>query len=244
MSTFYTTSQEVQQIIKGLSLTKTLYVSSIIIGEPYIGKKSLIRHLFPTVPMVSAANPKETERLLEENEELIITDFERYPNPNGLSFDGKRIIATANYITNQQTIDMLFAFIYTMPPLKERPEDTNYLKKRFFDEACRLLMLENENDNLSDISIDLSQNIKSLRRSIYYTLISQTMDASAIESAIYHYMKKHLEGNNGYRNHIGLFERPLIKAGLEKFGSQLKLSEVLGINRNTLRKKIHEHGID
>ncbi|TNF45412.1 MAG: Fis family transcriptional regulator, partial [Epsilonproteobacteria bacterium] len=46
------------------------------------------------------------------------------------------------------------------------------------------------------------------------------------------------------REHLGLYEKPLIEAGLKKFGSQLQLSQVLGINRNTLRKKIHEHNID
>jgi len=44
--------------------------------------------------------------------------------------------------------------------------------------------------------------------------------------------------------HIKIFEKPLIEAGLKKYGSQFKLSNALGINRNTLRKKIHEHDID
>ena len=64
------------------------------------------------------------------------------------------------------------------------------------------------------------------------------------ERILYHYLLKHLDGNDGYREHLGLYEKPLIEAGLKKFGSQLQLSQILGINRNTLRKKIHEHNID
>ncbi|HIP61765.1 MAG TPA: Fis family transcriptional regulator, partial [Sulfurovum sp.] len=58
------------------------------------------------------------------------------------------------------------------------------------------------------------------------------------------YLSKHIDGNNAYRDYLGIYERPLIRAGLKKFKSQLKLSSILGLNRNTLRKKIHEHNID
>ncbi|HIC42959.1 MAG TPA: Fis family transcriptional regulator, partial [Sulfurimonas sp.] len=50
-----------------------------------------------------------------------------------------------------------------------------------------------------------------------------------------------LGGNNDYRNFLYLFEAPLIKAGLEKFKTQLQLADKLGLNRNTLRKKIAEN---
>jgi two-component system nitrogen regulation response regulator GlnG len=40
-------------------------------------------------------------------------------------------------------------------------------------------------------------------------------------------------------------ERPLIRFVLEKTkGNQVRAADILGINRNTLRKKIHELGID
>jgi DNA-binding protein Fis len=40
---------------------------------------------------------------------------------------------------------------------------------------------------------------------------------------------------------LHLYEVPLIRAGIKKFKSQLQLSDKLGLNRNTLRKKITEH---
>lgn len=243
MEHFFTNSTEVQHIIKGFNLTKTLFVSSIIIGDPHIGKKSLAKYLFPNTLIVSGDNQEEVENALEEEDELIITDFEKLSNQESLNLDNKRIIATANYIGNKQIIDNLFAFIYTMPTLKERPEDTNFIKNIFIKEAKKNLLLENINISTDDIPINLSDNSKTLKKSIYTYLMSHSMDEKDIQESIYNYILKKLEGNNGYKEYLSLYEKPLIEAGLRKFGSQLQLSQILGINRNTLRKKIHEHNI-
>ena len=48
-----------------------------------------------------------------------------------------------------------------------------------------------------------------------------------------------------HRRVIELVERPLIEVVLERTGgNQLRAAEVLGINRNTLRKRITDLGID
>ena len=244
MEQFFTNSEQVQNIIKGFNLTKTLFVSSIIIGEANIGKKSLARYLFPEAPLVSGENQEEVEKLLREVDELIITDFEKLSNQESLNLDNKRIIATANYMGNQQTIDNLFAFIYTLPSLKERPDDTNYIRDMFIKEAKSTLMLKENNFSISDIPINLSDNSKTLKKTIYTYLMKHTMNEHDIQEAIYSYILQNLDGNNEYKEHLELYEKPLIEAGLKKYGSQLQLSQVLGINRNTLRKKIHEHRID
>ena len=241
---FFSTSEPIKQIVTSLQLTRSLYVSSIVIGEPYIGKKSLIKQIFPDIPMISAKEPNEVERLLQESDEIIITDFEHFPNPKSLQFEHKRILATANRIANQELIDELFAFIYTMPPLRERPDDIRHLQTRYVQEACQVFDVDATGIDPKSIVLDLSQNTRSLRRSVYFGIAAQAMPTELIEAAIYHHAMRRLEGNNGYKEHIGLFERPLIKAGLDKYGSQLKLADVLGINRNTLRKKIREHDID
>ena len=244
MEQFFTNSEQIQNIIKGFNLTKTLFVSSIIIGEPNIGKKSLARSLFPEAPLVSGTNQEDVERALQNFDELIITDFEKLSNQESLELDNKRIIATANYVGNKQTIDNLFAFIYSMPSLKERPEDVVYIRDLFIKEAQSNLMLEDKTFTGEEIQLNLSDNSKTLKKSIYEHLMNHSMDAHSIEQAVYHYLLNHLEGNNAYKDHLGLYEKPLIEAGLKKYGSQLQLSQVLGINRNTLRKKIHEHNID
>ena len=244
MEQFFTNSEQVQNIIKGFNLTKTLFVSSIIIGEPNIGKKSLAHYLFPKAPLVSGKNQGEVEKLLQEVDELIITDFEKLSNQESLNLDNKRIIATANYMGNQQTIDNLFAFIYTLPSLKERPDDTDYIRDIFIKEAESTLMLKENNFSIADIPINLSDNSKTLKKTIYTYLMKHSMNDKDIQEAVYNYILQNLSGNNEYKEHLGLYEKPLIEAGLKKFGSQLQLSQILGINRNTLRKKIHENDIN
>jgi len=244
MEQFFTESEQIQNIIKGFNLTKTLFVSSIIIGEANIGKKSLARHLFPHAHLVSGENQTEVERALEAHDELIISDFEKLDNQEVLQFDNKRIIATANFVGNFTTIDTLFAFIYTMPSLKERRGDTHYMKKHFIQQAKHDLLLEEKVFDIDKIPVDLTHNSKSLKKSIYEYMVMHSMNQNSIESAIYHYIMEHIGGNNAYKEYLELYERPLIQAGLKKYGSQLQLSQVLGINRNTLRKKIHEHAID
>lgn len=244
METFFTTSDKIQYIIKSFNLTKTLFVSSIIIGEAHTGKKSLARYLFPNAPLVSGENQEEVKTALENYDELIIANFEKLSNQSSLDFSNKRIIATANYVGNQELIDDLFAFIYTMPSLQERPEDINYIKGLFLKEALSTLMIEPNTIETDEIPLNLTMNTKSLKKSIFTYLIQHSMDERDIKAVLYHYLQKHLDGNDGYREHLGLYEIPLIEAGLKKFGSQLQLSQVLGINRNTLRKKIHEHHID
>ena len=64
MEQFFTKSEHVQSIIKGFNLTKTLFVSSIIIGEANIGKKLLAQYLFPKAPVVSGADQKAVEEAL------------------------------------------------------------------------------------------------------------------------------------------------------------------------------------
>ena len=52
---------------------------------------------------------------------------------------------------------------------------------------------------------------------------------------------KHLNNGNLYDTIINLAEEPLIRMVLDETkGNQVKASEILGLNRNTLRKKIKD----
>ena len=240
---FIAESSKVQNIIKGFNLTKSLLVSSILTGDAYTGKKTLIRYLFPAIPFADGADQKNIEQQLENHQELVIFNFEKLSNIESLDFENKQIIAISNYIGNEKTIDSLFAFIYHMPPLKERSEDIEMLVKLFKKEIKSNLMMSDD-FKIDPKELDLSENIHSLRRSLYRQAFIHSCNSHDIESILYRYLYDNMEGNNDYKEYLPLYEKPLIEAGLKKFGSQLKLSEILGINRNTLRKKIYEHGID
>jgi len=243
MEVFYSSDSTIQHIIKSFNLTQTLFVSSIIIGEAHTGKKTLARHLFPHAVLVSGKEQKEVELALESYEELIISDFEKLTNPSKLNFDNKRIIATANYRGNASLIDDLFAFIYNFPSLIERPEDVDYLAQKFITQAQKTLMIAIEPLDLESIPYDLKNNSKSLKKSIYQHLVKQSLDKDDIYTLMHDYLYKNMQGNNNYKEHLGLYEKPLINAGLKKYTSQVKLAEALGINRNTLRKKVQEQDI-
>ena len=235
-------SKVTRQIRQGLQMTRSLYVSSILIGPPATGKKTLVRSLFPKTPMIDGRDKAALTKALEMENELIITSFEAIAGTEDLDFQNKRIIALADKEPNRQTIDD-FAFIYRMPPLKERPEDLKAYVELFLAEA-RKIFPASEALTLNPAQLDLSDNLRSLRSSVYREVLTQTMDARDIETALFHFFVRTLEGNNAYRENLGILERPLLKAGLQRYGSQLKLSEILGINRNTLRKKLHEYRID
>jgi len=239
---FLSNSPKIDNIVKGFTLTKSLFVSSLLIGEPYTGKKTLIKSLFPDALYIDATHQDELLLALEKHEEIVIYNFEKLLNFEELNFENHRIIAIANHIENSIKIEKKFAFIYHMPTIEER-EDFQAILEHFKDKIQDELMITQES-HLEVEQLDLSQNIKSLRASIYRQLVNQHLSQSDIESILYRYLLKHLHGNNAYRDNISLFERPLIQAGLALHKSQLKLSSVLGLNRNTLRKKIHEHGLD
>ena len=240
---FITKSTQVQKIIKGFNLTKSLLVSSIIIGEAYTGKKTLIKYLFPNATIVDGVDQKKVEEFLANSDELVIFNFEKLTNIENLNFDNKRIIAVANYISNERVIDNIFAFIYKMPSLRERVEDIELLTKHFSREVEKNLVLEN-NLNIDLNKLNISSNSQSLRKSIYQEAFIQSCNSRDIEDILYYYLYKNMEGNSDYKKYLGLYEKPLIKAGIKKYHSQLKLSDILGINRNTLRKKIYEHSLD
>ncbi len=238
MQTYPTQSEAVQQIIKSLTLTRTLHVSSIIIGEPWSGRRSLVRHLFPDLPMVDGRDQEAVETLLDHTHALIIEHYEKLPNAEQLDFADKHIIAIADYAGNARALDETFAFIYRMPPLRDRPEDIRLYADLYRKEAAETLMLDAE-ISLPGSALDIHQNLRSLRASIYREMLLQNSDRDTLERGLYRYFFNRLPREADYHHHLGLFEKPLLEAGLHVFGSQLRLAEALGINRNTLRKKIH-----
>jgi len=236
-------SEQVRQIAKGLQLTQSLYVSTLLVGPPATGKRTLVETLFPDLPRISGRDPDGLQTALSMENELVITEFDALEDPEAFDFQNKRVIAIADREINPRVTDEKFAFIYRMPPLKERPEDIRAFTEHFLTQAREIFSVDYPIE-LESSCLDLSRNLHSLRASVYREVLLRTLEPSEIESSLYHLFLRTLEGNNAYRENLGILERPMLRAGLERYRSQLKLSEVLGINRNTLRKKLHEYRID
>ena len=239
METYKTQNDAIRKIIKNFHLTRTLYIASILIGEPFTGKRTLVRTLFPDLPRVDGRDQEAVEALLEQSDALVIEHYEKLPNADRLNFDGKHIIATADYAGNTRTLDETFAFLYLMPPLRERPEDID-LYTRLYEEEARQTLQVAAPTACNRRHLDLRENLRSLRASVYREVLFQSHDSQTLERGLYHYFHHTFDVEADYHRLLGIFEKPLLEAGLEKYGSQLRLAEALGINRNTLRKKIHE----
>ena len=244
MNSFITDNKVLKNIINNINTTRDLYLSSLIVGEAHIGKSRLAKYLFPNATVLDASID-DIKIAIKDLDEVIILNFHKVKNIDMLDMDNKRVIALTNYIGNINIINDKFAFIYYMPSLKNREEDIKLLSQIFIKEAKENLMIEDEVD-IDYKEADISDNIKSLKKYIYQEVLLLSMNEDDIMSSIYNFLYKNYKDDDSdiYKKFLPLYEKPLIQSGLAKYGSQLQLSQKLGINRNTLRKKINEHKIN
>ncbi len=160
-----------------------------------------------------------------------------------------------------------------LPPLRERREDIpllvdHFLAKYAADLGERAIAPE-ALDRL--VGYDWPGNVRELENVIQRAMVMTTagvilpehlpigpVSASAtvasdatLEEVIQKRLAECVRGLRGrssanlYNLIVGLVEKPLLRAVLrETGGNQVKAASLLGINRNTLRKKLTEHGID
>ncbi len=244
VTSFITESSASNQAKKTASLLKTLSVNALIMGESGVGKRTLASFILPDTSIVDASNFDELLVALESSKELIIINIDNSPNLSRLVQMIKekqvRVIATAKQSFENELIDDLFSVKFDIPPLREREEDVSFLVEKFAKEAAELFG-GNESFNTQNFKADLSRNADSLRRQVMINYLLQDIQDSELMEIIENYLYDKLGSNSDYRNFLYLYEVPLIRAGLKKFKSQLQLSDKLGLNRNTLRKKISEN---
>lgn len=234
------------EALKTANLLKGLPVNAFIFGQSGTGKKSLAKYILPNAPIVDARHYDELEDTLSSNKTIIISNFDKIPNfDNFKRLVDKyevRIIALANAIFNSDVIDRFFGIKVYLPPLSERKEDVKALAEYFLDEAFRVFNIDKKTKiNIDTSRIALDQNAHSIRRHVYMKVQFQSIDEIELMDLTEGFLKEKMGGNSDYRNFLYLYEAPLINAGLEKFKTQLQLSDKLGLNRNTLRKKIAEN---
>jgi len=244
VTNFVTASEASYQAFKTATLLKTLSVNALIMGEVGVGKKSLASFILPDASVVDASNFDELLVTLESCSEIIISNIDTSPNIERLIQTIKnnsiRVVATSRQSFSNEFIDDLFSVKFDIPPLSERMEDVEELVQTFAKEASELFG-GSQNLELDNFQPNLTLNSKSLKRQVMINYLLQDIKDNELMEIIENYLYNKMGSNSDYRNFLYLYEVPLIKAGLSRFKSQLQLSDKLGLNRNTLRKKISDN---
>jgi hypothetical protein len=238
---FISKCKKVNTIIDALNLTKGLLVSSLIVGEAYSGRLSMIRFLYPNWQYVDGLNTKEVSKMLKLYNKLIIFNFDKLDTSDIFLndyFNNVCIIAIANYKNISKTpknIKKYFAFIYEMPPLSARNEDSKYFKNKFVDKITK------EIKDTNNINNSNGDNLKQLELLVYKQIILKNLSLDELKETISCYFNKNLgvENSTTYKEYMHFYENILLKAGLKKFGSKMKLSQALKLTRNTIRAKLN-----
>lgn len=246
-SPFIAKSPGALEALKSATLLKSLRLNTLITGQSGTGKKTLAHYIFPHATIINAHNFTDLIELVKENEDLIITDFEKLANPEMfkeiLDESTTKIVAISKMTLPEHLYNQFFTLSIEIPPLSERQEDIAPICEKFREEFVDILG-ESDAGLCVANSLDIKDNAHSLKRSILIQSLFKSLTKDEIEGVLEDYLFQNLDGDNAYRDNLPLFDVPLINAGLKKYKSQLKLSEVLGLNRNTLRKKISQNSKD
>ena len=126
-----------------------------------------------------------------------------------------------------------------LDPLNRRPLDTEEFIEHFKKEVQRELKIENEPENLS---IDLSENLNSLKRSIYSSYICQIRTKDEVIKCLENYFERYYNSEeSNYNEELKLFDKAIIGALKKRYKSKVQIAKHLKINRATLSKKMEEN---
>lgn len=244
VANFLGTSRASAEAFKTANLLKTLTVNALIYGKNGTGKLTLARYILPNAPILSTDNFDELLEAINSNSEIIITHVEDAPNLKRLVdtivVSDSRVIVTCNDSVQNELLQDNFSVRIHIPPLCERLEDVKPLLELFMQEANNIFGDEKP-FVMPTYELDLSQNAVSLRKQLFLHYQFSNISESDLIAIMEQYLNDKLGSKNDYRKYLHLYEVPLIRVGLKQFKSQLQLSDKLGLNRNTLRKKIAEN---
>ena len=159
----------------------------------------------------------------------------------------------------------------TLPPLRERRDDVPALahhflqlaaaeglpRRRFTDDAAALLARQPWRGNVRELRNFVFRVALLAREDLVSAAAIEPLleaardeqggaDGATLESAVGSWLREHdVAPGAVYDAALAAFERPLFEAVLRKTGgNQLRAAQQLGINRNTLRKRLTELEID
>ncbi len=231
-----------QEVKKLISLVRGISVNTIIMGDEGVGKSLSAKLIVPNAIAVSGRKPEDVIKALKNFDEVIIEDFDKLPNADSLHTSGKKIVATSRKKIKDSTLDKLFGIKIDIEPLSKRPEDISPLVEYFIEKAQKELELYEELD-AQTVARDISKNCHTLKRSAYQALLCSSLDEEQLTSVMENYFFTRLDdADDNYKRFLDIFDSAIINANHKMFKSQLMMSYKMGINRNTLRKKILQLG--
>lgn len=245
MPSFIAHAPTSKEILNSATLLQTLGVNALICGGSGTGKKTLASYILQQDKIYDA---KQLQHDIMDNavalnsQEIIIDKIENITNIElflkWANSNEVRVIATTLKEDLNNKLKEFFSITLFIPNLDQRKEDIKPLANKFSNEAMQVLGASKKPEKLI---INTSENAISLRKSIYFSYLFETIGENEIMMLLEKFMYENMEGENAYRDLVYLFEAPLLKASQKKYKSQLQMSKHLGLNRITLRKKIELH---
>jgi len=213
-----------KKIHKLALMLRDMDINVYIYGDIGVGKSHLARFISPNAKLYN-------NKLNDTENEVIVENIQ-----NDFDFKFKRIIATG-YTPLYGDLKDKFTMEIELKPLNERKEDIKDFISLFSNQAKEDLKIDKTIDN---IELDLSQNLHSLKRSIYKKLLCDDFDKNDIITILKEFFDKNYTENDSYNSMLKIFDQALIEVLLKKHKSKLQVAKHLKINRHTLTKKVNE----
>ncbi len=244
---FIAQSAVLKEAYNSAMILQNLKVHALIYGQSGVGKKTLAMQIDPNALLFEARDLQEEieyNKTFETTETIIVRNIEEFSNVEiileWLNTQNVRMVGLTSKEAIHPKLAELFTITIEIPPLKQREEDIRQLANKFSKEAAAILDVDEENKP-KRLIINTTNNAHSLRKSIYFSYLFESIGENEIMMLLENYFLEHFDGENSYRDFLYLFEAPLLKASQKKYKSQLQMSKYLGLNRITLRKKLEQH---
>jgi DNA-binding NtrC family response regulator len=232
-----------KEILNSAKLLQAVEVNALILGESGVGKKSLAKYILPNSEVYQAKDLQKDiidDIIILQNRAIIVDKINEITNIDlflkWIDENNIRLIAISNTENLNQRIKDIFSINLEIPNLIKREEDTKALVNKFSQEASSILDMPLISQ--SKLIINISNNTHSLRKSIYFSYLFETIGEHEILMFLEKYISENLHGENSYKELSYIFEVPLLKASTKKYKSQVQVAKHLGLNRITLRKKL------
>jgi len=240
MKKFIHHSASSKKALQIAQMSSSLPVNVLISGDIGVGKKLLCKEITQNAESFDAL---ELEQLIQQQKIdlqsysiIVAYNIDKLLNKKQFfqNITSIRIIATSSLEYNDRQNN--FPVKIELEPLSKRKNDLIELTKFYTEEANKIYLCDK---TAKDIEVDISENGISLKKSIYKSILFNSMSKDEMMNALYNYFINELtKGTKSYKELLEIFEVPLIKASKNIYKSQVQMAKNLDINRITLRKKI------